>query len=82
MRLTTDAFGEHDAPVVFGWVVARHQVVAATTAFMAGVLRVQLVSYPTPFVIAGATGVMAAFLALRSRRRDDSVPLQLANENG
>jgi predicted MFS family arabinose efflux permease len=84
LRLTTDAFGERDAPVVFGWVVAGHQVGAATAAFMAGVLRVQLGSYLTPFVIAGATGVVAAFLALRIRRRDDSdpVPLQLANENG
>ncbi|GGA31219.1 MFS transporter [Dyella nitratireducens] len=81
LRLTTDAFGERDAPVVFGWVVAGHQVGAATAAFMAGVLRVQLGSYLTPFVIAGATGVVAAFLALRIRRRDDSMPLQLASEN-
>ena len=69
LRLTTDAFGERDAPVVFGWVVAGHQVGAAAAAFMAGVLRVQLGSYMTPFVIAGATGVVAAFLALRIGRR-------------
>ncbi|HUA81653.1 MAG TPA: MFS transporter [Dyella sp.] len=74
LRLTTDAFGERDAPVVFGWVVAGHQVGAATAAFMAGVLRVQMGSYLTPFVIAGATGVVAAFLALRIRRRDESLP--------
>lgn len=80
LRLTTDAFGERDAPVVFGWVVAGHQVGAATAAFMAGVLRVQLGSYLTPFVIAGATGVVAAFLALRIRRRDDRMQLAVAGE--
>ncbi|MGO4702621.1 MFS transporter [Dyella sp. 2RAB6] len=71
LRLTTDAFGERDAPIVFGWVVAGHQVGAATAAFMAGVLRVQLGSYMTPFVIAGAAGVVAAFLALRIGRRGE-----------
>jgi len=81
LRLTTEAFGERDAPVVFGWVVAGHQVGAATAAFMAGVLRVQLGSYLTPFVIAGATGVVAAFLALRIRRRAEQVPLAVAGES-
>jgi predicted MFS family arabinose efflux permease len=81
LRLTTEAFGERDAPVVFGWVVAGHQVGAATAAFMAGVLRVHLGSYLTPFVIAGATGVVAAFLALRIRRRDNQMPLAVAGEN-
>ncbi|TBR35834.1 MULTISPECIES: MFS transporter [Dyella] len=78
LRLTTDAFGERDAPIVFGWVVAGHQVGAAVAAFMAGVLRVQLGSYLMPFVIAGATGVVAAFLALRIRR--GSAPSRLAAE--
>lgn len=68
LRLTTEMFGERDAPVVFGWVVAGHQVGAAVAAFMAGVLRVQLGSYLVPFVIAGATGVVAACLALRIGR--------------
>ena len=81
LRLTTDAFGEREAPVVFGWVVAGHQVGAAAAAFMAGVLRVQLGSYMTPFVIAGASGVVAAFLALRiGRRRDRGELPALAGE--
>lgn len=81
LRLTTDAFGERDAPVVFGWVVAGHQVGAAAAAFTAGVLRVQLGSYLTPFVIAGATGVVAAFLALRiGRGRDRGALPALAGE--
>ncbi|MFK2878094.1 MFS transporter [Rhodanobacter hydrolyticus] len=75
LRLATESFGERDAPVVFGWVVAGHQVGAAVAAFMAGVLRVQLGSYLMPFVIAGASGVVAAFLALRIRRaRCDLAP--------
>jgi predicted MFS family arabinose efflux permease len=78
LRLATEAFGERDAPVVFGWVVAGHQVGAAAAAFMAGVLRVQLGSYLTPFVIAGATGVIAAFLALRIQRRAAPAALPVA----
>jgi predicted MFS family arabinose efflux permease len=74
LRLTTDAFGDRDAPIVFGWVVAGHQIGAATAAFLAGVLRVQLGSYLMPFVIAGAAGVVAAFLALRIQRHDQRKP--------
>jgi hypothetical protein len=32
-------------------------------------------------VIAGATGVVAAFLALRIRRRGEQMPLAVAGEN-
>jgi predicted MFS family arabinose efflux permease len=69
LRLATEAFGERDAPIVFGWVVAGHQIGAACAAFMAGVMRAQLGSYLEPFVIAGAAGVVAAFMALRIRRQ-------------
>lgn len=64
MRLATEAFGDRDAPVVFGWVVAAHQLGAACAAWMAGFVRDTYGSYLTAFVLAGATGIVAAFLAL------------------
>jgi predicted MFS family arabinose efflux permease len=32
VRLATEAFGERDGPIVFGWIAAGHQVGAATAA--------------------------------------------------
>ncbi|MDF2900815.1 MAG: transporter, partial [Phenylobacterium sp.] len=39
VRLATEAFGDRDGPIVFGWIAAGHQAGAATAAVMAGVLR-------------------------------------------
>ena len=67
LRLTTEAFGERDAPVVFGWIAAGHQMGAASAAFFAGYMRTLQGDYLQAFVIAGATGVIAAVLALMIR---------------
>lgn len=67
LRLATEAFGEHDAPVVFGWIAAGHQIGAATAAFVAGYLRTLDGSYAAPFVIAGVGGVLAAVAAMMIR---------------
>ncbi len=69
LRLATEAFGDRDAPVVFGWVAAGHQVGAASAAFFAGALRTQSGNYLQPFVVAGITGLIAAGLALMINRR-------------
>jgi len=50
--------------MVFGWVVAGHQVGAATAAMVAGSLRTLQGDYVWAFGIAGSTGVVAALLAL------------------
>ncbi|MGN6228284.1 MAG: MFS transporter [Dyella sp.] len=68
IRLATEAFGEHDAPVVFGWVAAGHQIGAATAAFLAGWLRTVDGNYVAPFIIAGVGGVLAAVAAMMIRR--------------
>ncbi len=65
LRLTTEAFGERDAAIVFGWIVAGHQLGAASAAWMAGAIREAQGSYLTAFVISGATGLVAAVIALR-----------------
>ena len=65
VALTNRAFGERDAPIVYGWVMVGHQSGAATAAFGAGVVRETFGSYGPAFMIAGVFGVMAAVLALR-----------------
>jgi predicted MFS family arabinose efflux permease len=64
LRLTTDAFGERDAPVIFGWIAAGHQLGAASASFFGGLLRTAQGDYLDAFVIAGLTGVAAALIAL------------------
>ena len=64
MRLTGEVFGREKASIVFGWVVASHQVGAAFAAYAAGVLRTELGSYAWAFIGAGALCVMAAVAVL------------------
>ena len=75
VRLTTEAFGEHDAPIVFGWIAAGHQMGAASAAFFAGLMRTLEGRYLEAFLIAGTTGILAAILALLIQpRRVTAVP--------
>ena len=74
LRLASEAFGDRDAPVVFGWVAAGHQIGAASAAFFAGALRTQNGDYLQPFVVAGVTGLIAAGLALMIGRRSTLQP--------
>jgi hypothetical protein len=67
LRLTNEAFGDVAAPMVFGWIVAGHQIGAATAAMVAGQLRTVQGNYIQAFSVAGASGVLAALLALRIR---------------
>ncbi|MBO1012349.1 MFS transporter [Achromobacter sp. SD115] len=69
LRLTTEAFGERDAPIVFGWIVAGHQLGAASAAWMAGAVREAQGSYLMAFVISGMTGLIAAVIALMIGRQ-------------
>jgi MFS family permease len=64
LRLTTEAVGEREAPVVFGWIVAGHQIGAASAAIFAGALRTMQGQYLEAFVIAGLTGIGAAVISL------------------
>src|SRR5471030_909417 len=64
LKLANRAFGDQSAPIVFGWIAAGHQLGAASAAFMAGALRSANGTYLQAFVIAGATGFLAAGLSL------------------
>ncbi len=68
VRLATEAFGDRDGPIVFGWIGAGHQLGAATAAIGAGVIRAQQGQYMQAFIIAGVAGLLAAGASLMVRR--------------
>lgn len=71
VRLTTERFGSQQAPLVYGWIGAGHQLGAATAAFGAGALRVANNRYLEAFVFAGfaclATALMVLFIGRRTQ---------------
>jgi predicted MFS family arabinose efflux permease len=75
VRLTTNIFGKQEAPIIFGWLLAGHQLGAGATAFEAGVLRTWLGDYDVPVLISGALCIIAALLVLRIGR--GSAPREL-----
>ncbi len=63
-RLASDTFGKTDGPIVFGWIVAGHQLGAGTAALGAGILRTALDGYLEAFIIAGLACIVAAMMVL------------------
>jgi predicted MFS family arabinose efflux permease len=64
LRLSNEAFGDRSGPLVFGWIVAGHQVGAATAAFFGGFMREMQGNYELAFQIAGMTAIAAAALSM------------------
>jgi predicted MFS family arabinose efflux permease len=75
VKLTGEVFGREKASIVFGWVVACHQVGAAFAAYAAGVLRTVTGSYTLAFFSAGALCVIASLIVLPIGRRRRLVPV-------
>jgi predicted MFS family arabinose efflux permease len=69
VKLTGEVFGREKASIVFGWVVASHQVGAAFAAYAAGVLRTVTGSYTMAFFCAGALCVIASLIVLPIGKR-------------
>lgn len=72
VKLATDAFGKDDAPIVYGWVFAAHQVGAGAVALGAGIIRTTLGDYRVAFEASGMLCLAAALLAMgigRTARR-------------
>ena len=69
VRLTAQAFGREQAPLVFGWIYAAHQLGAGLMAFVAGISRDVLASYLPVFFAAGVFCIVAAlsFWLLKGR---------------
>lgn len=68
VKLANHAFGERDAPIVFGWIMVGHQLGAATAAFGAGYIRQVSGSYLPAFVASGVFGLVAAVVILGAAR--------------
>ncbi len=60
VRLTAQTFGREQAPLVFGWIFAAHQLGAGLMAFVAGLSRDALHSYLPAFFAAGVLCLAAA----------------------
>jgi MFS family permease len=78
VRLATDVFGKERAPIIFGWVVAGHQLGAAFAAFGAGLLRSSLGTYTVASMISGGLCLIASFLVLRINRGARAMGVQAA----
>jgi MFS family permease len=74
LRLTTAAFGREKAAVVFGWIVALHQVGASVAALGAGWMRTILGTYDQAFIASGCFCLLASALVLAIARHPKLEP--------
>jgi sugar phosphate permease len=74
VRLASDIFGRDKGPIVFGWIVAGHQLGAAFATLGAGVLRASLGNYQMATMISGGLCIVGAILVLRVRRQAAGLP--------
>jgi predicted MFS family arabinose efflux permease len=65
VRLTTDVFGKQQAGILFGWILAAHQLGAGLAAFGGGMLHTLLDSYTFTFLTAGLFCLIAAGMVMR-----------------
>ena len=75
VRLANDVFGRLSAPIVFGWIVAGHQLGAATATTVAGYLRSTLGNYTLSSVLMGSACLIGAVLVLRIRGDRHTTPV-------
>ncbi len=68
LALCREHYGD-DSPIVFGWVLASHQVGAAIVAFAGGLARDAFGSYDVVWLASGALCAAAALMALVIRKR-------------
>lgn len=79
VRLTAEVFGKENVGVMFGWIIAGHQLGAATAAFGAGVLRTWQGSYLQAFILPGVLCIIAAVLVLGIGKRSNDSQLSPAS---
>jgi sugar phosphate permease len=76
VRLTANLFGKERSSIVFGWIVAGHQLGAALAAFGAGAIRTYLGNYTSAFLLAGLMCVTATLVVLPIGCRPKTKPQQ------
>jgi sugar phosphate permease len=59
VKLTTEAFGQENTGVIYGWIGASHQLGASLAAFGAGAIKTELGDYRLAFLIAGLLCLVA-----------------------
>ena len=69
VALTRQAFGAEKTGLVFGWILAAHQVGAAASASFAGFIRTSEGNYDHAFMIAGALCIISAVGVLFAAKR-------------
>lgn len=72
VKLTTAAFGQQQAAVVYGWIMVMHQVGSAFAAYGSGLLRTLSGDYTDAFWASGALCMIAAILVLGIGRKRPS----------
>lgn len=77
VRLANDVFGRLAAPVVFGWIVAGHQLGAATATTVAGYMRASLGNYTASSIMMGVACLIGAVMVLRIKGHQGA-PLAVA----
>jgi len=75
VKLANDVFGRLAAPIVFGWIVAGHQLGAATATLVAGVLRSTLGNYTLSSVLMGCACLLGAVMVLRIKGEPHNKPV-------
>jgi sugar phosphate permease len=71
VALTAQAFGREKVGIMFGWIIASHQVGAALAAWGAGLIRTSQGAYDHAFLISGSLCVLtAAGVLFIGRKRD------------
>jgi predicted MFS family arabinose efflux permease len=78
VRLCGSVFGKERSAIVFGWVVAAHQLGAAFAAVGAGAIRTWTGSYNFAFWAAGLLCAAAAFGVLTIRRSEQTLAVPVA----
>jgi MFS family permease len=80
VKLTAQTFGREQAPLVFGWIFAAHQLGAGLMAFAAGISRDMLHSYLPAYFTAGVLCLVAtlSLWLLRGRSKPPVLTLQPA----
>jgi sugar phosphate permease len=71
VALARKAFGPEKTGMVFGWIIAAHQVGAAAAASFAGFIRTTSGSYDRAFVVAGALCMVSAVAVLFASPRSE-----------
>jgi predicted MFS family arabinose efflux permease len=79
VRLTAEVFGKENVGVMMGWIVAGHQVGAATAAFGAGILRNWQGNYYLAFILPGLLCIMTSVLVLGIGQRPNDSQLSPAS---